>query len=255
MSTETGEPQFHTVEYNAEAGSCVLCNHPIGSTYYRINGHQACAQCAQREQAAQRDSAKNYSRALAFGIGAAVLGMAGYAAFEIATGWIIGYVALAVGWFVGKAMLVGSRGMGGRRYQITAAILTYAAVSLAALPVMFYQVSKEKKVAAGQAQVRQQAQAPEQQAASPQGGSQEGNAAVTVTPNPNDSPEQAVADNSPKMGFGRAVATLFAIGLASPFLELADPLRGLIGLVILFVGIQIAWKMTGRPKLLIDGPF
>jgi hypothetical protein len=47
---------------------------------------------------------------------------------------------------------------------------------------------------------------------------------------------------------------LFA-GLASPFLEITEGVSGLIGLVIIFVGIRIAWKMTGAPPLEILGPF
>src|SRR5689334_22620557 len=141
MNSDTGaSPQFETVEYTATPGNCVLCNQPIGGTYYRVNGQQACPSCVQREQGGEGSSAKHYSRALVFGIGAAILGLIGYAAFEIITGWIIGYVALGVGWLIGKAMMKGSNGFGGRKFQITAALLTYSAVSLAAIPVMISQI-------------------------------------------------------------------------------------------------------------------
>lgn len=251
MNTGSGSasPQFDTVEYDPSAGNCAMCNQPIGSTHYRINGEQVCSKCGEREKAAQRDSTTNYSRSLAFGIVAAIIGLAGYATFEIVTGWIIGYVALAVGWLVGKAMLIGSRGMGGRKYQVTAAVLTYAAVSLAAIPLLFYQLNKEKKDH-NQVQIRQQ------QEQAQQGSAPDGNLSAPVTVTPNDSAAQLAPENKePRMGFGKAIGMLLLIGLASPFLELASPMHGLIGLVILFVGMQIAWKMTGRPKLLIDGPF
>jgi hypothetical protein len=58
-----------------------------------------------------------------------------YAAFGIITGLVIGYLSLAVGYIVGKAILFGSGGIGGRRYQIAAALLTYVAVSIAAIPM------------------------------------------------------------------------------------------------------------------------
>ena len=74
-----------------------------------------------------------YMRAILFGVGAAILGMIIYATFTIVTGLIVGYVSLGVGWMVGTAMKKGSRGVGGRRYQIAAALLTYAAVSMAAV--------------------------------------------------------------------------------------------------------------------------
>jgi hypothetical protein len=37
-------------------------------------------------------------------------------------------------------------------------------------------------------------------------------------------------------------------------MELADPLHGLIGLVILFVGIRIAWQLTAGKPVNIVGP-
>ncbi len=263
MNSDTGaSPQFETVEYGSTPGNCVLCNQPIGGTYYRINGQQACPSCAQREQAGQGSSAKYYSRALAFGIGAAVVGLIGYAAFEIVTGWIIGYVALGVGWLIGKAMMKGSNGFGGRKYQVTAALLTYAAVSLAAIPVMFSQISKQKKEPQAQVQVQQQP-APAQATDAPASGDTDQTASANSaqsTPSPDltfpgDRKPQTPAPEKPKMGFGKAIGMLTLIGLASPFLELADPFHGLIGLLILFIGIRIAWKMTARPDLLIEGPF
>lgn len=45
------------------------------------------------------------------------------------------------------------------------------------------------------------------------------------------------------------------IGLASPFLELANPMHGMIGLVILFVGIRIAWQIARGTLVQILGPF
>jgi hypothetical protein len=134
-------------------------------------------------------------------------------------------------------MLKGSGGIGGRKYQITAALLTYAAVSLGAIPIMLHQYSKEKKDHPP-AQVQTQSQSP----ASPSA-----DQPATGSP-PQPSP------STPKTPEKPAVGTLVLLGLASPFLELADPLHGLIGLVILFVGLQIAWKMMGRPKLQIEGP-
>jgi uncharacterized protein (DUF983 family) len=55
-------------------------------------------------------------------------------------------------------------------------------------------------------------------------------------------------------GAANAIGVLVLLGLASPFLSLADPMHGLIGLVILFVGIRIAWQLTAGKKLNIVGP-
>ena len=96
----------------------------------------ACEGCVQElERRQPADSHAGYVRGMLFGAGAAIVGMASYAGFTILTGLYIGYVSLAVGWLVGKAIMLGSKGIGGRRYQIAAVVLTYAAVSLAAVPI------------------------------------------------------------------------------------------------------------------------
>ncbi|HKT52193.1 MAG TPA: hypothetical protein VJV96_17960, partial [Candidatus Angelobacter sp.] len=59
-----------------------------------------------------------------------------------------------------------------------------------------------------------------------------------------------------KMSVAGVIGTLTMIGLASPFLELTEGASGLIGLVILFVGMRFAWKMTaGRGNVKVEGPF
>ena len=190
----------------------------------------ACAACGERAQhELPKDSHGRFVRALLFGIGAALVGLILYATFEIATGLIIGYVSLAVGYIVGKGIKMGSRGAGGRKYQITAVILTYAAVSLAAVPVAIGQYTKMKRTQAS-AEVQQPADA-----GSPQ--------------------QQLEQSSTPRTGLGAALLQLTIMGLASPFLELQSPVQGMIGLIILLVGIRIAWRMTAGTETQIFGPF
>ena len=178
-----------------------------------------------------------------FGIGAAILGLIGYAAFTIVTGIMIGYISLAVGWLIGKAMRTGSRGIGGRRYQIAAALFTYAAVSMAAIPIYFSQISKDK--ASKPPQVKT-APANPGAAADDAEGEDSASSSGGATP---------VHAAKPKMNPFTALGLLALLGLASPFLELQDPFHGVIGLIILFVGIRFAWRQTGAPKIDIVGPF
>jgi hypothetical protein len=132
------------------------------------------------------------------GIAGALAGLALYVIFALTTGLIIGWVSLAVGFIVGKAMRMGSGGVGGRRYQVMAVLLTYFAVSMSAVPI-----------------------------------------------------EQAHSQSIS----GKAVAELAMLGIASPILELRDPVQGLIGLIILFVGIRFAWRFTAAPALNVSGPY
>ncbi|MGA2982367.1 MAG: hypothetical protein ABSG32_01060 [Terriglobia bacterium] len=233
-------PQFRTAEYSGQPGSdrCKFCNQPITGSYFRVNRSTACATCVEQVKLKiPKDNHAVFTRGLLFGVGGAILGLILYAVFGIVTGWMIAYVSLAVGWIVGKAMMMGSGGIGGRRYQIAAVILTYAAVSVAAIPIGISQSSKART------------RTSMEQSRSVQ--SPGGQSSTDVTPAPEQNPPTAKRPAN----WGRALVMLPLVGLASPFLELQDPFHGLIGLVILFVGMQFAWKITRGISLQILGPF
>jgi hypothetical protein len=252
--TNNPTPQFSTAEYPEAPGrdSCVACKQPITSRYYRVNGKMACESCTERvRREAPQDSHANYVRGVLFGVGAAIVGMILYAGFTIVTGFYIGYVSLAVGWLVGKAIMVGSKGFGGRRYQIAALLLTYAAVSIAAVPIAISYQIKEKRASQG-SQERVVNLAP------PQGADHSAGEQPPASDSAAQQKEQPTVDSQaePKMGMVAALAQLLWIGLASPFLELQDPFHGIIGLIILLVGIRIAWRITqGSGKMDIQGPY
>jgi hypothetical protein len=157
---------------------------------------------ADASQSAGGDGA--FVQSLLFGVVAAVVGLAFYATFTIVTHFYIGYVALAVGWFVGKAIKTGSKGRGGHRYQIAAVLLTYAAISLSAIPILI-----ARAIEHGAAEIDWAAMAPK----------------------------------------------LILWGFASPFLELQEGVFGIIGLIILFVGLRIAWRVTAaKPQIAASAP-
>ncbi len=244
--TATNAPQFGTAEYAGSSGyeRCKSCGQSIGSTYYRVNGVPACQYCG--EQAMLRgpqDSHQVFVRSLVFGVAAAILGLILYSAFGIVTGLMIGYVSLAVGYLVGKGMMKGSNGVGGRRYQVAAVLLTYAAVSMSAIPIGISQFAKQQK-AAKQGLVRH---------AAPDAATHDSAAADSTA---DAAPVEPTAPPAkPKVSIGAAIGLLAFAGLASPFLELQEPVQGMIGLIILFVGIRIAWKLTAGTPLAILGPF
>ena len=235
-----GTPQFGTAEYAPTPGNdrCKTCNQPIVGQYYRVSGALTCHGCASHaESRLPKDSHAAYVRGILFGIGGALLGLILYSTFGIVTGLVIGYISLAVGYIVGKAIKMGSGGIGGRRYQIAAAVLTYAAVSMAAIPIAISQSVKKDMRKQPSSQV---------QNSEPDGlPASDGPAASQ-----NDQPKP-----KPAMNFGTALLSLALLGLASPLLDLQNPVQGLIGLVILFVGIRIAWRMTAGESTEIIGPF
>ena len=233
----TQTPQFTTAEYgNSPAGNvCQVCKNPVGRTYYRANSAVLCGRCTDNLRSkVPQDSHAAFVRSILFGIGGFAAGLALYAGFVIATGISIGYLALAVGFIVGKAMLMGSNGVGGRRYQIAAVLLTYAAVSMAYVPILIHFMNKQ---AAEKAAITHKA-AP--------------NSSGEAQPSATDRSE-AVQTNRPNLA---AIAGKLALwGLASPFLRLQYGPSAILGLIILGVGMQFAWKMMASKGAVITGPF
>jgi hypothetical protein len=190
-----------------------------------------------------QDSKKSFAGGLLVGIGGAILGLILFAAVGIIFELQIGFVSLAVGWIVGRAVLLGSGNVGGRRYQIMAALLTYAAVSMSVIPLVVW------NVATGDAKVESK----DAKNAEPSG-AQPGADSSNPADGTKESADSASASSAVVAVIG-ILGYLAVIGLASPFLELAEPVSGIIGLVILFVGIRIAWQMTAGAGIAVRGPY
>lgn len=232
-------PQFGTAEYGTSADRCGLCKQPIGPSYFRVKSAMVCPSCADRvSRMSPQDSHAAFVRAIAAGVGAAVAGMIGYALLTIILqGWVISYMSFAVGWLVGMAMMKASGGIGGRRYQIAAVLLTYAAVSMAAIPTWIYFANQH----------RTKSHAEQQQVTSDQNQSDsESGQAEEERPAPKRKP----------LTLGTWLARVIMLGLASPFLELqGNALWGVLGLFILFIGMRMAWRITAGKSLPVLGPF
>jgi hypothetical protein len=245
-SFDNPTPQFSTAEYTTPPGNyCQICKQPVLGTYFRLNEAMACPGCVEKirtEMSVDKHAA--FVRAVAHGIGAAILGMIGYALIAILLqGWVISYMSIGVGWLVGTAMMRGSKGVGGRRYQIAAAVLTYAAVSIAAIPIWIHFAGQREQ----HRQTQQQQLEEEQRQLEKESGQQ------PATPQP---APKAPTPQLSVLTVGKWLGRLTLLGLASPFIQLSDnPLWGGLGLLILFIGIRIAWRIAAGRPLQIYGPF
>ena len=274
-------PQFGTAEYagSPDVDHCQFCQQAIAGEYYRAHGTIACPSCAQQMRGTlAKDSHAAFVRAILFGIGAAVAGLILYATFAIATGIVIGYASLAVGWMIGTAMMKGSNGVGGRRYQIAAVLLTYASVSLAAVPIWIHYAGKQARSTPSQ-QVRhrpepspdlsaeqrqleqefgQQRPLPKRPPANPitSPGISADESSPSVTP---DGQRSSSAQLPQKRQINsQAIVRIALLGLLSPLVEAwagGFNFAGFIGLVILFVGMKFAWGITAGKPVEIFGPF
>jgi hypothetical protein len=209
-------------ETSADDGSprCVVCKRPTGSTYFHARGMVVCPGCAEQIRAVQQaPPAISLGRAALYGGGAALAGCLLYAAVAILLNMEIGLIAILVGYMVGRAIRHASHGRGGRAQQVLAVALTYFAITTSYIPVYVYHAVKESRAAA-----------PRQ---------------ADVAP--------AVAENVP---VGATVVYLLMLAAVAPFLRLGSSgLSGLIGLFIIFIGLQRAWRLSGRSEIPILGPY
>src|SRR5262245_30956670 len=136
--------QFDRVEFDrpertaAEGLNCKACGRTIRTEYFSWNGAPLCEACKTTVETA-RTAARRWStfgRAMAFGIGAMIAGAILYYAVLAITKLEIGLVAIVIGYMVGYSVRRGSRGWGGRRFQVLALALTYYAVGLAYFPLV-----------------------------------------------------------------------------------------------------------------------
>lgn len=127
MSTDQPDLQFDRAEFDAppEALSCAACSMGVADEYWTVGGKVVCAPCLVQVRAAFKD---NFGLALALGLAAAAAGAVAWFAITALTGYMLGIVAVGVGWLVGHAVRRGAKGMGGPKYQALAVALTYAAI-------------------------------------------------------------------------------------------------------------------------------
>ena len=214
--------------------SCVACKQPIAHTYYHAQGQVVCPSCAERIQSGQQAApALSLARAALYGAGLA--GCILYATVTIATGLNVGLIAIVVGYMVGKAIRYASKGLGGRPQQILAVTLTYFAISTSYIPVFIYHIAKRPP------RVAQSGQTPGQSAEGV------GTAQGTAPP--------GAGSVRPRPPLGRVLLSLLLLAAVAPFLSLGSGFSGLISLFIIFIGLQQAWRLTGRTEILIMGPY
>jgi hypothetical protein len=115
---------------------CHGCSRPIASMYYDVSGQTTCSTCRTTIATLLETPAGMgpLLKAGLFGLGAGIAGAILYYAVIAITNFEIGIVAIAIGYMVGYAVRKGAGG-GGRRFQVMAVALTYAAVALAYAPL------------------------------------------------------------------------------------------------------------------------
>jgi len=206
---------------------CSACQRAIDTEYFDVNGQVLCDRCrATAESAlATPTGVEPFIVASVFGLGAAIAGAIVYYAVIAIANLQIGYVAILIGYMVGYAVRKGARGLGGRRFQMLAVVLTYFAVGLAYTPVVFKQMETSRAAST--------AKAPAKVVAQPQP-----NARVTT----------------PSMLWAPLVLLVFVFALQVLVVVGSLPF-GFISGFIIFIGLRQSWRMTAAPQVQVFGPY
>ncbi len=107
--------------------TCAACRRPLETEYWTAGNSPVCANCAAQLRAGppKEGGFIRGLKAFALGNGAGLLGAIGYGAIIYATGYELALITIGIGWFIGRAVMRGSDGRGGRAYQVMASLLTY----------------------------------------------------------------------------------------------------------------------------------
>lgn len=214
--------------------TCAVCGKAAEPEYYQLGGRDICPACAAVKRAEREGAgALGFSRAALFGAGAALAGAALYAIISAVTGYQFSLIAIAIGWMVGRAVMTGTGGRGGRKYQILAVLLTYFAITTSFIPEMIVELNKTAQ----------------QQASGQPAGQLPGQAAPDPAKTPE--PEGPITAG----GYAVALVLLIALSCVLPFIALADGFSGIINLVIIGIGLQQAWRSTQIDDAALLGPY
>jgi hypothetical protein len=214
--------------------ACAGCKVPIGDTYFEVNGRVVCPSCHGRilEAHAQGSGAGRLVVAALLGIGAAAVGAVVWYGIREATGLEVGLVAIGVGLLVGMAVQRGAKGRGGLPYQVLAVVLTYLAIVSANAPYVWSGIEEgiAKQIEARMA-----------------GESAGKGQAATPSPEARAKAAEFMHQLPPA-----AWLVMAEMVVRSPFM---GGFNDIIGWLIIFFGLQQAWRLTRGAALRVAGPF
>lgn len=215
---------------------CVACGRAIHDAYFTRNNQFVCTSCEAPVRAAGPPGSEitRFLGALGLGLVAAAVASVLWMVVTEFTGYEIGLIAIAVGWIVGVAITMGSRGTGGWPYQLMAVVLTYTAIVFTYVPMVAPAI--EEQWLEEQASIVVSGEASEAAMHDPLAAIEEADRRAEGT------------------GVNKSMiyATAIAVSFTIPFLGGFD---NLFGLLIIGFGLYQAFNMTAKREVMWGGPF
>ena len=248
----TGAPGGDTPGATAPGAlSCAQCATPIGAYYSESDGGVFCARCKRTIEEAQGAAAASggFGRGALFGLGAALVGSAGYWAFIKITDLDWALISIAVAALVATAIRKGNGGRGSRRFQLLAVLLTYLAIGGAYAPFLLQGIDAAIEKGAEESPYAVEEVSSDEPAAPPAG--LDSNALTSTGATVRDSLAKAAEARSNRSSPGRSglllVGAMVLLALASPIMTvMAGGFPGsAISVAIIGFALVKAWQMTG----------
>jgi len=246
---EPAEPakiDFEKAEFAEPAGehvACGLCKKAITTEYWQWMGKILCETCREVVRRTTDDARRSATFGKAFLLGGVVaLGCGiGYAIFVGLTQIQFALVTIGIGWAVGRAIQRVTRGFGSRKHQVLAVALTYFASTMGYFPAIIKAFSES---------------AHHDDASAPAATSPSSVPAIPDTAAPVEAPPRPQGAERPSLAASIVVVTALSVGLmlAAPFLEMSSGISGLLGLLIIFFGLQTAWRVSRGVSAPVTGP-
>jgi hypothetical protein len=165
--------------------------------------------------------------------GATALGCGiAYAVFVAVTDYQLALLTIGIAFLVARVIRKASAGVGGRKYQLLAMGLTYAASTMGYAPGVFKAIGASES---GETRSKSGSDVVKAGAAQP---------VVERKPAREEPPSLG--------GLALALAGVFAITLAAPILAASE---APMGLLIVGFGLWEAWRLTRGIPLALDGPY
>jgi hypothetical protein len=221
---------------------CSICQQPIGDSYFTLGTQLACERCKSQVELAgvQRRGPSAVAKAVVFGSLWGLLGAAVWWGVRVAAGYEVGLIAIAIGYFVGRAVFAASGHRGGAGFQALAVALTYFWICANYVPDIVKELASmpDQELAQSEDPGAADAEAAGAPVSAETAGAQGSDAGASEPPG--------------ALAFAILPVFVFGIAMAAPFLQGAE---NVIGLLIIGFGLYQAWKMNRRTELAIAGPF
>src|SRR5579862_2563956 len=133
---------------------CAGCKQPLVAQYYLAGPSKVCAACKSgwEQHLASGSKSARVLKATLLGLLAALVGGGLWAAIIIQTNYMLGIIAIGMGYLVGIAVRKGSEARGGRGYQFLGMGLVYVAVATGYMGVGIAKYMEDKTPASATVQ-------------------------------------------------------------------------------------------------------